>query len=254
MAFVIENGVLKKYIPEDGETEVVIPEGVTAIGEQAFWGCGQLSQITIPPSVRSIGYAAFAFCENLCQAILPEGVTKIDAHAFEDCSRLTHLTIPSSVTDVGDHVFYGVDELYDLTIYGVRLKCYGCLCDELGDEFYEMIRLIQSKNFAVTSVSSDVKYVAAVGLWLKTSDPDAERYITEHLDDILPFLIKNHNPEAIQKLLDSGKIIKKENIDKCIEYAIAHTQNGGSPEIQMMLMHYKSEVLGYKDSSAVFKL
>lgn len=40
MGFEIENGVLKKYTEEPGVTEVVIPEGVTSIGAEAFEACG----------------------------------------------------------------------------------------------------------------------------------------------------------------------------------------------------------------------
>ena len=54
MSFEIENGILKKYIPESGETEVVIPDGVTRIGKLAFCGCDRLTSITIPDSLTSI--------------------------------------------------------------------------------------------------------------------------------------------------------------------------------------------------------
>lgn len=55
MAFEIENGVLKKYIEEYGVTEVVIPDTVTSIGDNAFSGCKGLTSVAIPDSVTSIG-------------------------------------------------------------------------------------------------------------------------------------------------------------------------------------------------------
>ena len=51
--FVIKNGVLKKYIGRGGN--VVIPDGVTSIGDYAFNRCTNLTSITIPDSVTSIG-------------------------------------------------------------------------------------------------------------------------------------------------------------------------------------------------------
>ena len=61
MGFEIENGVLKKYTEERGVTEVVIPDGVTSIGNWAFIGCSSLTSVTIPDSVTSIGDSAFYF-------------------------------------------------------------------------------------------------------------------------------------------------------------------------------------------------
>ncbi len=55
--FVIENGVLKKY--KGSDSDVVIPEGVTCIGDSAFSLCSELTNITIPDSVTSIGVAPF---------------------------------------------------------------------------------------------------------------------------------------------------------------------------------------------------
>ena len=62
MGFQIEDGVLKKYTEEDGVTEVVIPDGVTSIGDWAFAYCERLSSITIPDSVTNIGDMAFEYC------------------------------------------------------------------------------------------------------------------------------------------------------------------------------------------------
>ena len=56
--FEIENGVLKKYTGSGGN--VVIPDGVTTIGDYAFWNCSSLASITLPDSVTTIGNWAFS--------------------------------------------------------------------------------------------------------------------------------------------------------------------------------------------------
>ncbi len=64
-AFIIKNGVLKKYKEESGITEVVIPDSVTEIGNDAFYGCTSLISVTIPDSVTAIGDHVFDECWNL---------------------------------------------------------------------------------------------------------------------------------------------------------------------------------------------
>ena len=60
---VIENGILTKY--SGSATELVVPNGVTSIGYDAFYGCSGLTSITIPNSVTSISFEAFKGCSNL---------------------------------------------------------------------------------------------------------------------------------------------------------------------------------------------
>ena len=66
--FVIENGVLTKYNGPGGE--VVVPEGVTKIGNGAFSGCTNLTRVTLPVSVAEVGYRAFYGCSDLTQMSL----------------------------------------------------------------------------------------------------------------------------------------------------------------------------------------
>ena len=61
--FLIENGILTEY--KGNKKDVVIPDGVTSIGEKAFSGCYSLTSITIPDSVTSIGDEAFKYCDSL---------------------------------------------------------------------------------------------------------------------------------------------------------------------------------------------
>lgn len=58
--FQIESGVLKKYTGSD--PEIIIPDGVTSIGKNAFLFCERLTSVTIPGSVESIGNYAFSRC------------------------------------------------------------------------------------------------------------------------------------------------------------------------------------------------
>lgn len=86
--FIIKDNCIigyKKPLP----SEVVIPEGVTSIGENAFSSCDKLTSITLPSSLTSIGEYAFTFCHNLTSIIIPESVTSIREYAFKWCDKLT---------------------------------------------------------------------------------------------------------------------------------------------------------------------
>ena len=62
--FTIVNGVLTA-VELNGAAEVVIPGGVTSIGDLAFFGCSGLTSVTIPDSVTNIGNRAFNSCSGL---------------------------------------------------------------------------------------------------------------------------------------------------------------------------------------------
>ena len=69
-------------------TEYIIPEGVTSIGEYAFYGCSSLSSVIVPEGVTSIGEYAFRNCSGLTSITIPNSVTSIGSYALWDCSSL----------------------------------------------------------------------------------------------------------------------------------------------------------------------
>lgn len=100
MSFEIENGILEKYIPESGETEVVVPDGVTFIDSWAFAGCSKLESVIIPDGVTEIGSEAFKNCFGLKNIIIPDSVDYVDNRAFErDSVPKTIIAKPDMLTD-----------------------------------------------------------------------------------------------------------------------------------------------------------
>lgn len=93
-------------------TKVVIEDGVTSIGNIAFYGCINLESITIPGSVTKIGDYAFYGCDNLKFLTLPAGVTEIGNYAFQG-SGLYKLTVlgrnDTGACTVGSNIFSGTD-------------------------------------------------------------------------------------------------------------------------------------------------
>ena len=85
--FIITDGVLVEYIGSD--KVVMIPYGVTSIGDGAFYGCESLTSVVIPSDVESIGDDAFNGCRSLTNIAIPSGVKSIGKCAFGDCPSLT---------------------------------------------------------------------------------------------------------------------------------------------------------------------
>ena len=102
------------YLNGDLVTDLVIPDGVTSIGDSAFEGCTGLTSVTIPNGVTSIGDSAFYGCTSLTSVTIPNSVTSING-AFEGCTSLTSVTIPNSVTSING-AFEGCTSLTSVTI------------------------------------------------------------------------------------------------------------------------------------------
>lgn len=97
-------------------TKVVISDGVTNIGENAFSDCDEITNVSIGASVTSIGYRAFTRCHNLISITIPDSVTSIGQEAFDSCERLTSVSIGASVTSIGSSAFSGCQNLASVTI------------------------------------------------------------------------------------------------------------------------------------------
>ncbi|MBR5861606.1 MAG: leucine-rich repeat domain-containing protein [Bacteroidaceae bacterium] len=95
-----------------GSNNTVIPDGITSIGNYAFGGRQELTDIDIPRRVTSIGAQAFYDCDGLTSIEIPAGVTSIGSEAFYDCDGLTSVKslIPvDNLFEIPTNVFNGVN-------------------------------------------------------------------------------------------------------------------------------------------------
>ena len=97
-------------------TSVEIPNSVTSIGEFAFYECTGLTSVVIPNSVTYIGRSAFYGCSSLTSIEIPNLMTYIDEATFKYCSGLTSVEIPNPVIFIGSNAFEGCSGLTSVEI------------------------------------------------------------------------------------------------------------------------------------------
>ena len=215
--FVIENGILKKYKGSGGN--VVVPEGVTRIGDRAFSGCENLQSITLPEGVTSIGDWAFYNCKSLQSITLPEGVTSIGNGAFEDCEKLQSVTIP----DISINEFKTIDRWRHGSYFSEGVSNKLILPEYIDGEPVGHIALTVLPDNAVV-LCSDLVFqrlkrpvrtlTACAYLENSTEFPEKEcseiqKYIAKYSADVADKLIETANVQAVSRFLELVKLTPK---------------------------------------------
>ena len=96
--------------------DLVLPKGITTIGNATFCGAKCLKRVLIPNSVATIEDYAFAWCKGLTEVDIPDGVVSIGYAAFECCCNIQSISIPASVENIGVSAFCGCSSLKEINI------------------------------------------------------------------------------------------------------------------------------------------
>ncbi len=88
---------------------VVIAEGVTSVGDYAFFHCYSLEKATLPDTLTRIGSSAFFYCSALTEVKLPENLQTIADHAFGSCKVLNGMDFPAALKTIGVTAFSGTE-------------------------------------------------------------------------------------------------------------------------------------------------
>ena len=171
---------------------LVVPDGVTSIGDWTFAGCG-LTSVTIPDSVTSIGESAFTNCSSLTKVnisdisawcniafynrysnplycghnlyingelvenlVIPDGVTSIGKWAFAGCGLIS-VTIPDYVTSIDKYAFFKCTSLNKITT-SCGLGANICVDESLLDLQHDSIEWVVDIEPTCTTDGSKSSY------------------------------------------------------------------------------------------------
>ena len=191
-------------------SSVIIPEGVTDIGEIAFYGCANLREVVFPSSLRYIREEAFGE-SAITEAILPEGLELIEEKAFFSCESLCKAEVPGRSTVIGSDAF-------------------GC-CDNLREGYIacgypEKTRHHEELQYTLLWCSCPERHTAE-------ASKRAERFIHKYEELIMEWIIKHNNVPAMSGI--AGRDLLQGNIGSYI----TKSNLAGTNEITALLMSMK---------------
>ena len=145
-------------------TDFVVPDHITSIEAGAFSACVNLKRITLPNTIKTIEASTFRFCISLEEIVLPSSVEEICYEAFAKCYQLTSITIPESVVNVDQTAFNYCVRLVEVINYSdlnfevhykKRIVHQGESLIRSADEFKFIT--IDGINYLISYVGSDEK-------------------------------------------------------------------------------------------------
>ena len=245
-SYSIPNGVTSigdgAFYFQDELSSVTIPNSVTSIGDDAFYSCSGLTSVTIPGSVTSIGGSAFSDCSGLTSVTIPGSVTSIGSRAFYNCSGLTSVTIPGSVTSIGYCAFFNCSGLKSVTIPGSVTS--------IGVSAFSNCNGLKSINVDPKNVS----YISENGvlfsydktylLQYPAGKADTSYVIPDGVKIIFPRAFSNCNGLTSVTIPSSMLAIDSESFDKCINLSNVYYE-GTEKRWNNIVMSYNEYLLCY---------
>ena len=88
--------------------KIVVQQGVTTIGDYAFYGCENVTSVTLPDTVTQIGKLAFYGCKALRTLTVPDSVLVVEDYAFAKAG-LQSIVFRGSAPVLGAGIFAGLN-------------------------------------------------------------------------------------------------------------------------------------------------
>jgi len=246
--FEIKDGVLIGYHGNGGD--IVIPSGVTGIGDSAFLYCRNLTRVVISEGVKNIGNNAFYGCTNLTSVTFPDSVSGIGQDVFAECTSLTKLVIYGELFDIEKlyeqfkSAFYIPVDTNHETEEDRKRRAYRVFVTQIPELFI-------NKQTRPTLVEYSLSYFMKCHLIFSAlekypKNQNIMEIFRKHrkesffFEEMFARLMGDKSilrkAEIVRALLDAG-LADECQIDKCIEYATDYEQD----EVQALLTEYKTK-------------
>ncbi len=173
-------------------TTVVIDEGVTKIGNDAFQNCQNLTSVTIPNSMTSIGRQAFLLCHGLTSVTIPPGVTDIGTQAFHFCDGLTaiHVDAGNTLYSSIDGVLYNHNQT-ELLIYPTGKQ--GAFTIPNSVTYVDGLAFQGARGLTALTIPADVRRIDFSG-WSIFGSPVSITNLS-----IVPQILFNYSPDDLSR-------------------------------------------------------
>ena len=219
---------------------VIVGEGITSVGNYAFYQYYNISKVTIPSTVTKIGYGAFSDCTSVINVSIPKTVTTIGDYSFQNCTSLesvvieanskkgfetvigqsafngckslTSITIPGNVTSIGYYAFSNCKSLEELTI-PEGVKNLGC--EMISNTSIERITIPNSVTSADRLLRGNSLLTEVIFKEGRKSIPYGICYSAINLNKVtIPGTVTEIGSEAFSGCTSLDKIALPENLTK----------------------------------------
>ncbi|MBR0414077.1 MAG: leucine-rich repeat protein [Clostridia bacterium] len=202
---------------------VVVENGITGIGENAFWqfkniesvtlgdtlesigkyafsGCEKIESIDLPNSLTSIGGQAFGNCVILESIVIPSGVTSLATSTFASCTALTTVTLPTTLTKIGAAAFFRCYNLQTVNYAGTQDDWNAVEILDSNDPLLAVKP--QTIDIIRTGMCGEnVSYILNETTGLLTISGTGAMYDYDMMENPSPF---NNNPKIKEIVVESG--------------------------------------------------
>lgn len=120
-------------------TGITIPQTVTVIGEDSFYGMSSLVEIVLPDGLTELPRRAFVGLESLQRVVVPASITFVPYYAFYRCQKLTTIEFKGVITEIDEYAFYWCTVLEQIDLSHVT---------RIADYAFGYCEALTSLNFA----------------------------------------------------------------------------------------------------------